>query len=101
MPFSIFQPASVGLLEPPPRAGPVQPVKSLPLKSGFDGSADCSDAMSTKQRSMTPTEMPFTVNPPALIFRRRRAWFTDRNFLFAAVRFIRGIGIKLHGSEPA
>src|SRR5436190_8382260 len=60
MPFSIFQPASAGLREGPLRAATVQPVKSLPLKSGFHGSADCSDAMSTKQRSVTtPTEMPF------------------------------------------
>src|SRR6185436_8832395 len=60
MPFSIFQPASVGLREGPPRAGTVQPVKSLPLKSGFHGSADCSDTRSTNQRHVTmPKEMPF------------------------------------------
>src|ERR1043165_8161622 len=54
MPFSIFQPASAGLREgPPPRAPPVQPVKSLPLKSGFHGSADCSEVVSTKQRIVT------------------------------------------------
>src|SRR5437588_7200716 len=52
--------ASAGLTEGPPRAETVQPVKSLPLKSGFHGSADCSDAMSTKQRSVTmPKEIPF------------------------------------------
>src|ERR1051326_563072 len=60
-PFSIFQPAPAGLRErPPPRAGTVQPVKSLPLKSGFHGSADSSDVSSTKQRSVTmQKEMPF------------------------------------------
>src|SRR6185312_15154274 len=61
MPSSIFQPASAGLREGPSlRAGTVQPVKSLPLKSGFHGSADCSDAGSTKQSSVTMLkEMPF------------------------------------------
>src|ERR1041385_7620767 len=60
MPSSIFQPASAGLREGAPRAGTVQPVKSLPLKSGFHGSADCSDAASTKQSNVTtPTEMRF------------------------------------------
>src|ERR1041385_512799 len=60
MPFSIFQPASVGIRAVPPRAGTVQPVKSFPLKSGFHGSADCSDNKGTKQRSVTmPKEMPF------------------------------------------
>src|SRR5438093_13683916 len=67
MPSSIFQPASAGLREEPsPRAGTVQPVKSLPLKSDFHGSADCSDARSTKQSSVTmPKEMPFIgILPP-------------------------------------
>src|ERR1051326_3438435 len=61
MPFSIFQPASAGIrVRPPPRAPTVQPAKSLPLKSGFHGSADCSDAMSTKQSSVTTLpETPF------------------------------------------
>src|SRR5689334_21556501 len=60
MPFSIFQPALTGMRGGPPRTGTVQPVKSLPLNIGFHGSADCSDAMSTKQRSVTmPKEMPF------------------------------------------
>jgi hypothetical protein len=54
MPFSIFQPASARLKEgPPPRAGMVQPVKSWPLKSGFHGSADWSDAWSAKLSSVT------------------------------------------------
>src|SRR5436190_10399463 len=67
MPSSIFQPALAGLREgPSPRAGTVQPVKSLPLKSGFHGSADCSDARSTKQSSVTmPKEMFFIgILPP-------------------------------------
>src|SRR6266487_255014 len=89
MPSSIFQPASAGLREgPSPRAGTVQPVKSLPLKSGFHGSADCSDDRSTKQSSVTmPKEMPF-IGILTLEFRRRRARYTDRNLLFDAVRFI-------------
>src|ERR1043166_700990 len=78
MPSSSFQPASAGLTEEPPRAGTVQPVKSLPLKSGFHGSADRSDAASTKQSSVTaPREMRFIV---ILLL-----W----NLLFA-VRFILG-----------
>src|SRR5258707_15695312 len=69
--FSIFQPASAGLREGAPRAGTVQPVKSLPLKSSFHGSADCSDAGSTKQSSVTmPTEMPLIgILLPWLIWR--------------------------------
>src|SRR4051794_21939757 len=52
IPSSIFQPASAGLREGAPlRAGTVQPVKSLPLKSGFHCSADCSDAGSRRQSS--------------------------------------------------
>src|SRR5689334_2311629 len=60
-PFSILQPASPGLRGGrPPRPSTVQPVKSLPLKRGFHGSADCSDAMSAKQSSVTTApEMPF------------------------------------------
>src|SRR5947209_1997842 len=66
MPFSIFQPASAGFREGPPRrAGTIQPVKSLPLKSGFHGSADCSDAMSTKQSIVTmPTDTDTDGNLP-------------------------------------
>src|SRR3954463_6918776 len=55
MPFSIFQPASAGLTEAPPRPGTVHPVKSLPLKSRFHTSADCSAAGSMKQSSVTKT----------------------------------------------
>src|SRR5262245_1105828 len=51
-PFSISQPASAGTREGPPRTGTVQPAKSLPLKRGFHGSADCNDTMRTKQRSV-------------------------------------------------
>src|SRR4029453_1843371 len=82
MPFSIFHPVSAGLREgSPPRAATVQPVKSLPLKSGSHASADCSDARSTKQSSVTtPTEMPFIANPRTLEFPRRKARYADRNF---------------------
>src|SRR5256885_17087176 len=89
MPSSIFQPASAGLREgPSPRAGTVQPVKSLPLKSGFHGSADCSDARSTKQSSVTmPKEMLFIgILPPWNSEDVERG--TDRNLLFDAARFI-------------
>src|ERR1044071_3084677 len=80
MPSSIVQPASAGLREGAPRAGTVQPVKSLPLKSGFHGSADCSDATSWKQSSVTmPNEMPFIANPPTLEFPIRKVRFTDEN----------------------
>src|SRR6185503_3784006 len=87
MPSSIFQPASAGLREGAPRAGTVQPVKSLPLKSGFHDSADFSDGRSTKQSSVTmPKEMPFIgVLPPWNSKDVERG--TDRNLLFA-VRFI-------------
>jgi hypothetical protein len=41
--------------EAPPRAGTVQPLKSLPLNSDFQGSADRSDTVSPKQNSANNT----------------------------------------------